>query len=92
MCQDSPGDVVLIMKLLSNIIGRKVSCEKLYRSRNYIYSNTFLKNAYINQCQFPSIIFLFHQNVKGCLVDCLLFFILMYSICLPSSCTFAVPF
>ena len=36
MCQDSPGDVALIMKLLSNIIGRKVLPEKLYRSWNYI--------------------------------------------------------
>lgn len=36
MCQDSPGDVALIMKLLPNIIGRKVLSEKLYRSRNYI--------------------------------------------------------
>lgn len=36
MCQDSPGDVALIMKLLPNIIERKVLSEKLYRSRNYI--------------------------------------------------------
>ena len=36
MCQDSLGDVALIMKLLLNIIGRKVLSEKLYRSRNYI--------------------------------------------------------
>lgn len=36
MCQDSPGDVALIMKLLPNIIGRKVLSEKWYRSRNYI--------------------------------------------------------
>ena len=61
MCQDSPGDVALIMKLLSNIIGRKVLSEKLYRSRNYINIQILsLKNAYINQCQFLTIIFLFH--------------------------------
>lgn len=36
MCQDSPGDVVLSIKLLSNITGQKVFSEKLYRSRNYI--------------------------------------------------------
>ena len=36
MCQDSLGDVALIMTLLLNIIGRKVLSEKLYRSRNYM--------------------------------------------------------
>lgn len=36
MCHDSPGDVSLIMKLLSNIIARKVLSEKLYRSKNYM--------------------------------------------------------
>ena len=68
MCQDSPGDVALIMKLLPNIIGRKVLSEKLYRSRNYINIQILsLKKKKLmlklNQCQF---LILFHRNVKGC--------------------------
>ena len=36
MCQDSPGDVVLSMKLLSNIIGRKLLSEKLNTDQGII--------------------------------------------------------
>lgn len=38
MCHDSPGDVSLIMKLLSNIIARKVLSEKLYKYKYKILS------------------------------------------------------
>ena len=36
MCQDSPGDVALFMKLLSNIIGRKVLSPKNYTDEGII--------------------------------------------------------
>ena len=36
MCQDSPGEVALFMKLLSNIIGRKVLSEKLNTDQGII--------------------------------------------------------
>ena len=89
MCQDSPGDVALIMKLLPNIIGRKVLSEKWYRSRNFIN----IQILSLKKClaQSMSISDPIPSKCKG-MLSLALFFILMYSICHPSSCTFAVPF
>lgn len=86
MCQDSPGDVALIMKLLPNIIGRKVLSEKLYRSRNYINIQILSLKKCLAQSMSIS------DPVPSKCKVLLIFFILMYSICHPSSCTFAVPF